>query len=134
MTRIWPTMNYTDAPKAIQFLEEAFGFTTVLVVPNDDDPAVIEHAQMAFPEGGGIMLGTADRPGNTFSQRPTGAASCYVVTDSPDALFEQATAAGARVVAPLKDEDYGSRGFSVADPEGNLWSFGTYQGEAAHSG
>jgi uncharacterized glyoxalase superfamily protein PhnB len=29
----------------------------------------------------------------------------------------------------LKDEDYGSRGFTVSDPEGNLWSFGTYAGE-----
>ena len=38
--------------------------------------------------------------------------------------------AGAEIVAPLVDEDYGSRGFSVADPEGNIWSFGTYDGEA----
>ena len=37
--------------------------------------------------------------------------------------------AGAVVFAPLKDEDYGSRGFSVTDPEGNIWSFGTYRGE-----
>lgn len=28
----------------------------------------------------------------------------------------------------LKDEEYGSRGFTVRDPEGNLWSFGTYGG------
>ena len=36
---------------------------------------------------------------------------------------------GAEVVRGLKDEDYGSRGFTVRDPEGNLWSFGTYAGE-----
>jgi uncharacterized glyoxalase superfamily protein PhnB len=29
----------------------------------------------------------------------------------------------------LRDEDYGSRGFTVRDPEGILWSFGTYPGE-----
>jgi uncharacterized glyoxalase superfamily protein PhnB len=29
----------------------------------------------------------------------------------------------------MRDEDYGSTGFVVADPEGNLWSFGTYRGE-----
>ncbi len=38
--------------------------------------------------------------------------------------------AGAEVVLPLKDEDYGSRGFTVRDPEGNRWSFGTYAGGA----
>jgi uncharacterized glyoxalase superfamily protein PhnB len=33
-------------------------------------------------------------------------------------------------VRGLRDEDYGSRGFSVLDPEGNIWSFGTYAGAA----
>jgi uncharacterized glyoxalase superfamily protein PhnB len=31
----------------------------------------------------------------------------------------------------LVDTDYGSRDFSVRDPEGNLWSFGTYRPETA---
>ncbi|MBR1205399.1 MULTISPECIES: hypothetical protein [unclassified Bradyrhizobium] len=26
----------------------------------------------------------------------------------------------------LRDTDYGSRDFACRDPEGNLWSFGTY--------
>jgi uncharacterized glyoxalase superfamily protein PhnB len=30
-------------------------------------------------------------------------------------------------VLDLKDEDYGSRGYTTRDPEGNLWSFGTYR-------
>ncbi len=52
-----------------------------------------------------------------------------MVCDEPDALFDRATAAGAEVVRGLVDEDYGSRGFTVRDLEGNLWSFGTYRGE-----
>jgi uncharacterized glyoxalase superfamily protein PhnB len=35
-------------------------------------------------------------------------------------------AAGAEVVMPLTDQDYGSRDYTARDPEGNLWSFGTY--------
>jgi len=50
------------------------------------------------------------------------------VTDDPDGAFERATAAGAELVRPLRDEDYGSRGFSIRDPEGNILSFGTYRG------
>jgi uncharacterized glyoxalase superfamily protein PhnB len=46
--------------------------------------------------------------------------------DEPDALFERATGAGAEVVMEPTDQDYGSRDFTVRDPEGNLWSFGTY--------
>ena len=67
----------------------------------------------------------AGRPDSVFSQRPAGTGSTYVVTDRPDELFARATSAGAELVQELHDEDYGSRGFSVRDPEGNLWSFGT---------
>lgn len=125
---VWPTLVYADAAAAIRFLVDAFGFEKRLVVPGGQ-PDVVEHAQLAWPEGGGVMLGTAQREDNVFSQRPLGAASVYVVTDEPDALYERATAAGAELVRGLQDEDYGSRGFSVRDPEGNIWSFGTYRGE-----
>jgi uncharacterized glyoxalase superfamily protein PhnB len=40
-------------------------------------------------------------------------------------LYRRAVAAGATVIAGLRDEDYGSRGFTVRDPEGVHWSFGT---------
>ena len=89
----------------------------------------VTHAELHFPEGGGVMLGSASSDGNEFEQLPTGACSLYVVADEPDALFERATRAGATVVRGLEDTGYGSRGFTVRDPEGNLWSFGTYRGE-----
>jgi uncharacterized glyoxalase superfamily protein PhnB len=47
--------------------------------------------------------------------------------------YEKATAAGATVVREMRDEDYGSRGFTVADSEGNMWSIGTYSGETGAS-
>jgi uncharacterized glyoxalase superfamily protein PhnB len=125
---IWPGLVYADAPAAVRWLCDSFGFVEVLVVPGSSD-GVVEHAQLSWPEGGGIMLGSAGRDGNEFSQRPTGTGSTYVVTERPDELFERATAAGATVVRAPQDEDYGGRGFSVRDPEGNIWSFGSYRGE-----
>ncbi len=74
------------------------------------------------------MLGSADPDGTAF-QRRTGGSGVYVVTAEPDALHARAIAAGAVEVMPLTDTEYGSRTFTVADPEGNLWSFGTYAGE-----
>ncbi len=128
-TSIWPTINYLDAPAGIEFLQQAFGFTVQLIVPNESETSVIEHAQLRWPEGGGVMLASAGRQGNPFSARPTGAAGVYVVTADPDAVYQRALAAGAEIFQPLNDEDYGNRGFSVTDPEGNVWSFGTYGGE-----
>ena len=123
---VWPALIYTDAPAAIRFLVEAFGFVEELVVPGDADRD-IAHAELRWPAGGGVMLGSTGDD-NEFCQREPGTASTYVVTDAPDALFDRATAAGAEVVRELRDEEYGSRGFTVRDPEGNLWSFGTDRG------
>lgn len=126
---VWPILSYADARAAIAFLVEAFGFEERAVYARDDDPQVVEHAELRWPLGGGVMLGTAGKDDSAFGRRTPGNDSIYVVCDDPDALFERATAAGAEVVMGLKDEDYGSRGFTVRDSEGNLWSFGTYAGE-----
>ena len=125
---VWPILSYRDARAGIAFLTAAFGFEEQAVYAREGDPSVIEHAELGWPPGGGVMLGTAGKDDSPFGRRTPGNDSVYVVCDDPDALFERATAAGAEVVQGLKDEDYGSRGFSVRDPEGNLWSFGTYKG------
>ena len=98
--QVWPTLRACDARALIRFLVDAFGFEATAVY-GDGDPWPLQ-------------------PG-TFG--------AYVVTDEPDALFERAKAAGAEVLAGVHDTDYGSRDFSVRDPEGNRWSFGTYRGE-----
>jgi uncharacterized glyoxalase superfamily protein PhnB len=126
---IWPVLTYKDARAAADFLVEAFGFEARGIYAREDDPNVIEHAELRWPRGGGVMLGTAGKDDGPFGRRLPGNDSVYVVCDDPDALFARATAAGATVVRGLRDEDYGSRGFTVTDPEGNLWSFGTYSGE-----
>jgi uncharacterized glyoxalase superfamily protein PhnB len=125
---VWPTLNCADARAAISYLTDVLGFREVLVVPGDGD--TVAHAELRWPEGGGVMLGSSNREGNEFSRMPTGAASLYVVTDDPQAVYDRATAAGATIVREMRDEDYGSRGFSMRDPEGNIWSFGTYRGAA----
>jgi uncharacterized glyoxalase superfamily protein PhnB len=129
MTNVWPVLAYRDARAAISFLVDAFGFEEQAVHAQEGNPAVIEHAELRWPLGGGVMFGTAGKDDSPFGRRQPGNDSVYVVCDEPDVLFEKATAAGAEVVRGLKDEDYGSRGFTVRDPEGNLWSFGTYRGE-----
>ncbi len=126
---VWPILSFVDARAAITFLTTAFGFEERAAYPSEDDPSVIVHGELRWPLGGGLMFGSAGKDDSPFGRRTPGNDSVYVVCDDPDGLFERATGAGAEVVAGLKDEDYGSRGFTVRDPEGNLWSFGTYAGE-----
>ncbi len=123
---VWPALRFLDAPAAIRFLVDAFGFTEVLVVPGEAE-GVVAHAELGWPPGGGVMLGSTASAEGVHAELGAGVGSVYAVTDEPDALFARATAAGAAVVQRPRDEDHG-RGFTVRDPEGNLWSFGTYRG------
>ncbi|WP_040837867.1 VOC family protein [Nocardia brevicatena] len=125
---VWPCLAFRDARGTADFLVKAFGFELTAVYARDDDPSVVEHGELRWPLGGGVMFGTADKATGLPDRRQPGAESVYVVCSDPDALYERATAAGAETVRGLRDEDYGSRGFTVADPEGNQWSFGTYRG------
>jgi uncharacterized glyoxalase superfamily protein PhnB len=126
--QVWPTLRARDARALIRFLVDAFGFEATAVYGEGDR---VEHAQLSWPLGGGIMLGSAREPGpgEHYPLQP-GTFGAYVVVDDPDALYARAKAAGAVVTVELHDEEHRSRDFAVKDPEGNLWYFGTYRGEA----
>jgi uncharacterized glyoxalase superfamily protein PhnB len=126
--QVWPTLRARDARSLIRFLVDAFGFEETAVYGEGDR---VDHAELSWPPGGGIMLGSARESDadDDWSLAP-GGFGAYVVTDEPDTLFARASAAGAEILTGLHDTDYGSRDFAVRDPEGNRWSFGTYRGAA----
>ena len=49
------------------------------------------------------------------------------MVDDADAHHDRAVAAGADVIYPLTDQDYGSHDYAVRDAEGFVWCFGTYE-------
>jgi uncharacterized glyoxalase superfamily protein PhnB len=124
--QVWPTLRANDARALIRFLVDVVGFEETAVYGEGDQ---VDHAQLSWPPGGGVMLGSV-RPdeGDRWPLRP-GTFGGYVVTDDPDALYAKVVAAGAEVAQDLNDTDYGSRDFALKDPEGNFWQFGTYRGE-----
>jgi uncharacterized glyoxalase superfamily protein PhnB len=121
---IYPTFHFNDARAAMDFLERAFGFERKAVHEGDD--GTIQHAELRFGDGL-IMLG--DKQDTEFAKLapPAGSGSVYIAVDEVDALHDRAKAAGAEIVYGPADQDYGSRDFTARDPEGNLWSFGTYR-------
>jgi uncharacterized glyoxalase superfamily protein PhnB len=124
-----PCLRYRNAPAAIEWLCQTFGFEKHVVVPGDGE--TIAHAQLSFGNGM-IMLGSVkDSEFDQLMKQPDeiGGAeteTAYVVVSDADAIYARAKAAGAKIVLEIKDEDYGGRGFSCRDLEGHLWNFGTY--------
>jgi len=122
---VWPTLRARDARALIRFLVDVVGFTEAAVYGDGD---FVHHAELAWPPGGGIMLGSVKDGDAEASVSPPGAFGAYVVADDIDALHARVAAAGATITRPPETTDYGSREFAIKDPEGNRWTFGTYRG------
>jgi uncharacterized glyoxalase superfamily protein PhnB len=129
-----PSVTYADAHRGIEWLTRVLGFRVV--------------SEYASPAGGVAFAELVWRTGVVFvSDRPSGdnpwssarASSIAIVAESAtavDAIFDRAVAAGADIVRAVRDVHTpafpeGSRQFDVRDPEGNLWTVGTFQPRVA---
>jgi uncharacterized glyoxalase superfamily protein PhnB len=123
MASIYPVLRYEDAHAAIDFLERAFGFERHAVHEGDDGRIV--HSELRL--GDEFVMPSSTGAGGAVYDQGAGRTVVYVAVDEVDSLHERARDAGAEIVMPPTDQDYGSRDFTARDPEGNLWSFGTYR-------
>jgi len=116
--KLYPTLRYDDPRAALDWLEHVIGFERVAVHEGED--GTIEHAELRWGEDL-IMLGP---PNEAFPRSP---GAVYVTCEDPDAAHARAKEAGGEISMELTDQEYGNREFAVRDPEGNTWSFGTYE-------
>ncbi len=119
---LYPTLRYTDAHGAIEFLERAFGFRRRVVYDGPD--GTVAHAELAY--GPSILMLGSDRDDPRVGRR-AGTGWLYVAVDDADEHCRGAREAGAEIIAEPYDTDYGSRDYTALDPEGNQWHFGTYR-------
>jgi uncharacterized glyoxalase superfamily protein PhnB len=130
-----PGLRYSKALAAIDWLEKVFGFERKAVYEGEN--GVVHHAELVLGNGM-IMLGTGkdDEYSRNFKSPVDlgGVQTCglYLVVPDADAAHARAVAAEAVVVRPLQDTPYGSREFTVTDPEGHTWTAGTYDPWCKH--
>ncbi len=123
---VYPSLTYEDAKSAIEWLTRAFGFECRFVVPGEGND--IMHSELSFGNAV-LMISSPKAEFNRVSPRHSHgrAQALSLFVADPDAHFATAMKAGATLVRPLQDEEYGARGYMVSDPEGHLWYFGTYR-------
>jgi uncharacterized glyoxalase superfamily protein PhnB len=127
---VTPYLLYEDAPAAVAFLTEAFGFREI---DRTTGAAGGMHVEMEVGSGGGrIYLGA---PGGDFrGPAAVGKTSLvYVLVDDVDRHYERAKAAGATIVEELVDLPYGDRRYDCRDPQGHEWTFATPMAERPSS-
>lgn len=120
-----PYLTIEDTAKAIDFYKEAFGAEEIMRMQTPDGS--IGHAEIQIGDSR-VML-SDPFPQSTVrppSERGGPTASIFVYVEDCDALFDQATAAGAEATMPLQDMFWGDRFGTLTDPFGHVWSIATH--------
>ncbi|UGQ10886.1 VOC family protein [Yinghuangia sp. ASG 101] len=132
LSSVWPILHYDDTRSALRFLVDVLGFTEVVAAA--DEHGGIGHAEVHWPGGGALVFGSTRHRESVHGAMRAGTSAVYVVTDDVDAVHRRVCDAGGEVLEPPHDAVFGSgaRAYActVRDPEGNLWTFGTYGGPA----
>jgi len=129
---IIPNLRYADALKGIDFLCTAFGFERKAVYLSEDDPQRVQHAQLVWADRIVMVYSVNDTEFaraakmRTVAQAGGPTIGLYLIVEDVDAHAERARRAGAEIFLEPRDQPYGGRGYSARDPEGNVWSFGSY--------
>jgi uncharacterized glyoxalase superfamily protein PhnB len=121
--QVLPYLYYPDARAALEFLVQAFGFTELYALRDDDGK--VWSAQVSTGDGV-VLLG----PGmSEFGTRAVDAGSLatsrvFVYVDDVDAHYEHACAAGATIV--MEPAEHGENRIYIAtDCGGQQWIFAT---------
>ena len=117
------TMLYVRrSAAAADFYIRAFGATPLLRLDNEDG-SVLVHLAIG---SGNFWLSEESPVHQNFSPESLGGSTMHmvIIVDNPDALFDQAVAAGASSICPVRDEPYGWRIGRLLDPFGHHWEIG----------
>ena len=121
-TFIEPMLSVRRGAQAVEFYKAAFGAQELFLI-QDDQGAVV--AQLSV---GKAKFWVADESPQHLNFSPEslggGTVRMVMIVSDPDAVFERAVQAGAKVVAPVVDQPYGWRVGRVADPFGHHWEIG----------
>jgi PhnB protein len=120
-----PYLCVNDATDAIKFYEEAFGAREVMKLEHPDGK--VAHAELRI-ENAPIMLADEFPEIGFVSPQSIGGTPVIILVyvNDVDALVDQATAAGAKLIRPVENQPYGSRVGVLEDPFGHTWSFATH--------
>ncbi|MBA0052700.1 glyoxalase [Streptomyces sp. AJS327] len=130
---IWPVLHYDDTNAALRYLVDVLGLDEIIAVPDDEGDVV--HAELGWSGGGALVLGSTKHTDSVHGGMRAGTSAVYLATDTVDAVdavHARVREAGGHVAEPPHDATFGSGAasytFTTSDPEGNLWTFGTYRG------
>jgi PhnB protein len=120
-TGIAAMLSVRRGAKAIEFYKKAFGAKELFRI-DDENGAVVAQLSVGAAE---FWLADESPEHANFSPESLGGGSVRMImtVENPDAVFDQAVAAGATVIKPVGN-DHGWRLGRIVDPFGHHWEIG----------
>src|SRR5262245_48181299 len=119
-----PRLFCRDVPAEIEFCRAAFGAAELGRRPGPD--GTIIHGLLTV--SGAMIMVEAEFPSLPSRVPPPDGSSpvvIFVYVENVDKAVEQAVAAGAKVLIPVKDQFWGDRIGWIMDPAGHVWTVAT---------
>src|SRR5262245_11295883 len=129
MLGVTPYLCFKGAAKAIEFYKQAFGARELMRFTDPVDPAGrIGHAEIEIA-GSKLFIADEYPEYGVLSAESMGGSpiTIHLYVEDVDAVAEQAVAAGAKVLWPVKDQFYGDRSGRLVDPFGYQWLVATHK-------
>lgn len=118
-TSIVPTLSVRNGAAAIAFYMKGFDAVELMRI---DSPDGLVVAELSIDGASFFLADESQTHGNLSPQTAAGVtARIGLFVANPDAVAEKAVAAGATLLYPVADQDYGYRLGAVKDPYGHVW-------------
>jgi PhnB protein len=119
-----PYLNVNDGIGAVEFYKKAFGASERMRILRKDGK--LAHAELKIGEAT-IMLRDEMPEIHFLSPQSVGGTPLEILiyVSDVEALVKQASAVGAKVVAPTKEQFHGDLMAILEDPFGHAWFFAT---------
>ncbi len=129
---IMPFLHIEGAASAVEFYKDVFGATVLM---RDEEPSgIVSHAMLKM---GDTTVMLSDPTSADVKQNDTRGLSrapqsyggspvhLYIYVADTDDVVRRAVAAGAKIIDPVEDRDWGDRCGGIEDPYGHVWFVGT---------
>jgi PhnB protein len=122
---VTPYLIVHDGNAAIEYYKKAFGATELMRMPGPGGKVM--HAEIKIGDSP-VMLADEFPDMGWKSPKSYGGTpvTLMIYVDDVDKTFDQALKAGGNILKPLRNEFYGDRTGTFADPFGHCWTISTH--------